>query len=150
MKVKFNFRGQVNEGIVIDTYKSDYDGRKMLVVKCDEKGKVVECVPADCTQEIKEESGGMTDKTKLAYLAYKLESMLDTHQSDIDKPFNDSDFLKVYNQGKKHVVDTTHSLAKEILELANKLKDEQFKGYLIEDVDLSGSEHIGQRIDKYA
>ncbi|MCM3241295.1 hypothetical protein M3598_00935 [Cytobacillus oceanisediminis] len=54
VKVKFKFRGQVNEGVVIDSYNSAYDGRDMLVLRIGELPKVdVECVPADCTEIIK-------------------------------------------------------------------------------------------------
>lgn len=148
MKVKFNFRGQVNEGVVIDTYNSDYDGREMLVIKCDERGTVIENVPTECCEEIK---GGtqMTDQTKLAYLAWKLEMKLDTHKEVAQKEDPDT-FLTTYRKGAMVVINDTHELAKEILALANKMKHEQYKGYLIEDVDLTGSEQIGQRIDKYA
>ncbi len=91
----------------------------------------------------------MTDQTKLAYLAWRLEMKLNTHREVATKKDEDKTST-IYKRGAMHVVDDTHDLAKEILELANKIKSEQFKGYLIEDVDLSGSENIGQRIDKYA
>ncbi|WP_394139620.1 hypothetical protein [Cytobacillus oceanisediminis] len=88
----------------------------------------------------------MNDKARIAYLAWRLEMKLDAHRIVSEKEEPET-FITTYRKGAKSVVDDTHVLAKEILEIANRLNQQQ---YMIEDVDLSGNEHIGQRIDKYA
>ncbi|MBU8770287.1 hypothetical protein [Cytobacillus oceanisediminis] len=62
-----------------------------------------------------------------------------------------SDFEKGYSNGERIAAKDILESANKLMDLINQIKAEYEKEvYMKEDVDLSGSEHIGQRIDKYA
>lgn len=84
---------------------------------------------------------------KLAFLAWQLKMKLDVQKDSISTPFNDSEFIRAYDQGKQRVLEDVYDIAKEILEITNQNSSVNF---MEEDVDLSGSEHVGKAVDKYA
>lgn len=95
---------------------------------------------------------------KLEHLAWTTQMKANCHvehsekaEFEAFKKVSEGDFERGYWNGERMTAKNILESANKLMDLINQIKAEyEREVYMKEDVDLSGSEHIGQRIDKYA
>jgi hypothetical protein len=85
--------------------------------------------------------------SKLEYLAWSILMTTEVTLQEAEKEEIEP-FLKGYRAAQKHTAENIIKYAKQFDEHVKELKENKYKGYLTEDVDLSGN--LGQEVDEYA
>ncbi|WNS74278.1 hypothetical protein RRV45_15310 [Bacillus sp. DTU_2020_1000418_1_SI_GHA_SEK_038] len=145
-KVIIEVEGQAKEGVVIDSYNSDYDGRKMLVVKCDELGNDIKNVFADNVKNI-----GVNKEKLMEFISNAIDNgaQIEMSFNSFGRSREDAEKLAAELSGiTDEPVNLIQSNGVKWLSVGN--ISANFRGtffysnYMVEDVDLSGGEELAR------